>query len=233
MTNLFIYRTATNCRYFSSTAAWNLPKPNDQKDLIDKIDSLEEKFNDIDRDLEELVEEITEDDEENYVPPASDSGDDSGSEGGLREESEVTELTKYMSDRKDEKDDLVGENMEQMDRALFDENNRRKEKSLLLDMISESTAGDIETLKSIQSQLDPDDPSYEKASEILERLEAQGEEVADLQEKWHENDLPPIRESQSQSTSDASASTQENKSFPQDSSDVHQTDFNSFEPFED
>lgn len=195
-----IKQLLTNRRHFSSTKHKLV---NDQDILIEEVRSLEEEFNEVDRDVEELSQHVQE------------------SEEGINSEDE-TELSQFVGQRVKDKDDLVGQSMTDKDVALFEENNVRKDHSLTLDMIEESTQKDIDTLTQIKEQIPELDPAHEKASELLERLEKLESKTSELQNKWHMNDLPPIVENSSN-----------NKNSPQDSSDIYQTDFSSFDPFDE
>lgn len=119
---------------------------------------------------------------------------------------EETELSRLVKEREQLKDDTVARAYEEKYKALFEEENVRKDNSLTLKLIEECNTRDKDTMSVIKDNLPDGDPNVEKASEILDKLEALDTKVSDLKDKWHSNDLPPIS---------------------QDSSDIHQTDFNS------
>lgn len=102
-----------------------LPRKNDQDYLIDEINKLEQEFNKIDGDIEELNKEIMED------------------EADVNSDGEETELSKWVKEREVEKDSMVGDNMEKKDEALFVNKNERKDHCLTLELIKESASKDI------------------------------------------------------------------------------------------
>lgn len=99
----------------------------------------------------------------------------------------------------------------------------------MLDLIAKSTQKDIETLENIDKEYSGDEYTYDALTDMLGRLRSQETNTAELISRFHENDLPPIRSTDTEDQT--SPSQNDSPRFPQDSSDVHQTDFNSFDPF--
>jgi len=194
------------CRYFTSTNYVNLPKNNDQDNLIKEINKLEEKFNELDRDIEELNKEVVE--EESY----------------LNSDEEETQLSKLVKARELKKDEMVGDKMEERDQALFTEGNERKEASLALEQILAVSRKDAKTLAAILDQSSVAQDYQEKALDLAEKVDNLKNEAKQLSKRFHENDLPPISDPNAQDNSTR---------FPQDSSEVEQTEFYSFEPFDE
>ena len=133
--------------------------------MVSEIESLEKKFDELDRDIEEFTQAVHEDDE------------------GLAEDGDDTELSKFMVRKEVRKDKLVGNYTELRDRALFDEDNLRKDKSLMLELADKSTRQDIRTMKYIKSQLSPEDELYDHASDIISRLQDQKSNVSELRKR--------------------------------------------------
>lgn len=176
-------------------------KDNDQDKLFEKVDKLEEEWNEIDSEIEE-VSDMVHDDEE--VP-----GDDE----------ETTELSKALRDREERKNALIASYAEPRDKALFDEENVRKEKSLLLEQLEKSIDQDLETIRILESEIPAIDPLSEIISDIGDKLEEQKAKASDLSAEFHENDLPPL--------------SGQDTGFKQDSSDVHQTEFDPSDHYDD
>ena len=175
------------------------PSSSDQNKnhLLKKIDALERNFDKIDGDIEELTEEIRK------------------SEEGLAEDGDdKTELVKYIDRREAKKDDIVGNTTKLRDKAAFDDNNILEDKSLTVAMIRKTSRKDIRTLEKINEEIM--DPDYEMATiNLLERLQEQK-----IMSKELQSELTELKSKQEDEDN-------KKKSFPQDSSDVHQTDFNS------
>lgn len=215
MFNTIFYRSITTTRVLQ------LPNPNDQEDLEKEINKFELECENTDRTMDEVEQEVHEIEDQ-----LADLMDEEGS----------TELSKILSDRSEIKDKLIGAYEEKISEALDSDDNRNA-KSLVLEKLEKSTQMDLETLEHIESQW-PDaaesdedlGEAQEKIYELKKDLEAQKAQVSDLQHKWHENDLPPIKGT-NEEEEDNNAS--KNKDSYQDSSDVYQTDFNSFDPFDD
>jgi len=210
------YSNHNNIRQFTTNnfllmERQNRSRPNDQDDLFKEVDELEDKWRTLDSEVEELTEKIREEDEV------------------LETDEGETEVSKYIAVREARKDRFIGECEEERDRALFDRQNSREDKSLLLDLISKSTKKDIKTLESIGKELPSDDPTYDELTDILGRLKSQYTNTRELRSRYHQNDLPPILASDTDTNK--STSQDSSNSLPQDSSYVHQTDFNTFDPF--
>ena len=129
--------------------------------------------------------------------------------------------------RRTKRDELVGTYEEARDRALFDNNDLRGDKSLMLQLIDKSAEQDITTLNHIKSELAEMDDAQDTASELIKRLETQREEASELIMKSHENDLPPINSPDTQTENNSSSSTQAQPSSRgyQDSRYIHREDF--------
>lgn len=173
---------------------------------MEEVKNLESDFNETDNDIENLTEKISED------------------ETFIQNDDEETELSKFLKRRQEEKDDRVGRFEQYRDHALFSNEDKREDVSLMLELIERSARKDIETLKAAKEELWSGDEAQEEASDIISKLEAQQVKASDLLEKLHENDLNFIRPSTDISESNQSSET--NKRIPQDSSDIYQTDFN-------
>ena len=141
-------------------------------------------------------------------------------ESEVSDSSEVTELTNYINRRASKKDDLVGSVDQEVDEAVHAKNDV-KEKSLTLGLIYKSAKNDLKSLEKIHSELGDED-AKEIAENLISRLESQQTKSEQLLEKL-DNKLAPILPENDNSY----------KRFPQDSSQVQQTEFNSFEPFGD
>jgi len=99
----------------------------------------------------------------------------------------------------------------------------------LLDLIAESIKKDIRTLEAIQKEIEGAESTYAEIPEMLDVLRDQETKATELRNRFHEADLPPIRSANADNETSPSQNSSNN--FPQDSSDVHQTDFNPFDPF--
>jgi DNA repair ATPase RecN len=210
---------ASNVRYFSSSSVSYNPdnngKPlNDQEKLIQKIDKLYEEWSEIDAEVEEFKDLVHEEEEVEGDPE------------------ETTELSKMLREDSDNKDDIIGSYQEPIDRAAFDTNNVREEKSLQLDQVQASVKADLHTVRTLKSELAPMDYSWDKADKLSNKLENIQQEASSLKEEWHKNDLPPISENVPQDSSHSHV-PQDSSHVPQDSSDVHQTEFDSSDYYED
>lgn len=189
----------------------------DQTQLEDEVDELEQEYSELETELEELFEEIH--DEEEF-------SDD--------EEEETSELSKELRDYQNDKDESFAETNTERDQAFFEENNRRKDKSLLLDQLQESVDGDINQIDELQSQISDESSQWQKAYDLREKLVEHSSKTREVSRKWHENDLPPIKDD---SSNDVPAIKPESSNdvprFKQDSSDITQTDFDSSDYYDD
>ena len=173
------------------------------------MDKLEQKWHKVDRELDEAAENIQEEDAE------------------FEQGEGTTELSRLLAQRVAERDRSIGTCDEERDRALFDRNNPREDKSLLLDSIVENTRKDIQTLEAALEE--GAEYAYEEVPAILDELKKIETKATQLRTKFHEADLPPIRSRDD--VNETSPSQNSSNHFTQDSSDVHQTDYNSFDPF--
>ena len=130
-----------------------------------------------------------------------------------------TEISKCAGEMAESKDSLVEDYDAERNRALLERENLRESKSVFLGLVAASSDLDIQSLKGIKEQLSGHETVYGEIVEMIDKLKDQKTKVTELAERYHENDLAFM------------PSTPEN--FPQDSSDVHQTDFNPFEPGEE
>lgn len=175
---------------------------------------MEEEWNELDNDIEELAKRI-QDEEIGY---------EVAGEG-------ETEVSKFTKSREDLKDKLVGELQEEVEATLHDRNNPRGARSLMLNLIEQSTKEDIKTLESIDSQYSGAEDNFEDLHEILDRLRNLESNTKELIVEYHKNDLAPIISEENRNETSQPENT--SNSFKQDSSHEHQTDFSSFDPFED
>ncbi len=157
-----------------------LAEPNDQDKLFKEVDVLQNEWDELDTELELLFKEIRE--EETDFEVANSDGETEGE----------TEVSKYVSKREEEKDRMVGQYDDERDSALFDRNNPREDRSLLLEYISKTTSNDIETLESIEKQTSGAEGYYEKLIDTLDQLREHEAKANELLNKYHQNDLPPI-----------------------------------------
>lgn len=204
-------------RTFASYSPLLLPVENDQDELFEQFEDLEEEFNETDGDIEQLAEVVRE------------------GERSVQDGDEETELSKFMKRREEKKDDLVGRYGEYKDNALFNNEDKREDVSLTLELIKKSARKDIETLKTASTELDESDEVQDEISRIIPKLEAQKEKASKLLVKLHENDLNFIRPSNSENpeSSVSNQAPQTHQHMPQDSSDVHRTDFSPFDDIGD
>jgi len=225
--------STNNCLYHPNSNGKD--NRDDQTKLFEKIESLEEEFDDIDEEVEDFFEDIVEREAGNgYVGSddyddsgdsnGSDDSDDSGDSEDSDDSEDETELSKFVQKKVKEKDDLVGEFEPARDRAAV-EDNAREGKSVTLDLIGKVTDKDIDNLNKVAAEIS-EDYHWEKVVELIERLEKVKSDTAELKEEFHENDLPPILSSEEESnraSSEGESSTEApstKEPFKQDSSDV-------------
>lgn len=203
----YFYNNESHFRLISSSTTYYFPLDNDQDRLIEEIQEVERDFNDLDGEIEDFKEELRIS-EENLM-------DDSDSD------SEETELSREVQTSTEEKDEVVGDNMVSRDEALFGHNNIRDDKSLLLDLVIRQSGKDVDDLNNILEQVSDEDKAYEIASGLLQKAESLKEKAERLDHRWHENDLPSLSEPAG------------GESFPQDSSDIVRSDFDSSDYYEE
>jgi DNA repair exonuclease SbcCD ATPase subunit len=165
--------------------------PNDLELLIEKVKDMEEAWNELDRDIEEVTKTIQQDDLDNRI---SDDIDD------------VSELHKYLEQRQNEKDQIVSRLEEARSSAIL-EDRERDIRLGSLDIMHATTTRDIETLREVSKELTALENSYEEVASLLERLEDLEPRVAELKDEFHENDLPPILGTQSDSETSKSGTS--------------------------
>ena len=182
-------------KQFHSTGYLFSPNSNDQEDLHNRVDQLNQEWTKIDDKVESLTEAIRTEEQDYEVGEGE------------------TEVSKYLAKREEKKDRLVGQYDAELDQAYVVEDNTHRAKSILLNMIAESTKNDIKTFEKVLGQFDGAEDSHEEVVKVLDRLRDHQAKTTDLKTEFEEF-------TSAQNTSDY-----------QDSSDVHQTDFNSFEPF--
>lgn len=156
----------------------------------------------MEHDIDELYEAIRE--EDRFLRDEEEEGE------------EPSELSKDLTDHAEDKDRLIGGYNQERDEALFDRENVREDKTLLLDQIKQTLERDINKMDELLEEIPRESEQWDKVYDIKEELLQRQAEASSLSEQWHCNDLPPI-----------------NDKFPQDSSDIHQTDFDSSDHYED
>lgn len=129
-----------------------------------------------------------------------------------------------------------------MDKAAFDHENIREERSIKLDQVREGIKADLESTETIMSEVPGIDPIWDAAYNLHQRLLTLEDKGDNLDKELHCNDLPPLPDNNTKSnpqncsevelTQSESADTNP-KRFPQDSSDIHQTDFDSSDYYDD
>lgn len=159
----------TNYTYFNTKFSYTvrsfstykplLVNQNDQDKLFQEADDLNGEWNYLDGKVEELFKNYREEEEREYEVEDSDG-----------EELGETEVSKYVAEREARKDDIIGRYEELRDVALFDKNNVREDKSLLLDYINKTTKDDIETLETVEKQTSGVEDYYDQLSETLSEL---------------------------------------------------------------
>lgn len=138
----------------------------------------------------------------------------------IKENSQDVEVSKCIDEWEVVKDKLVEKFEEDQDEALTCDGDERKARALLVDLVKESSDNDLTSLAALRDELTDSHENSDEVIALMSRLQDQKFKSDQLAEKFEENTLPPIQSSQE-------------SSFPQDSSDVQQTEFNSFEPFGD
>ena len=140
---------------FISTSKPLLAESNDQDKLFKEVDVLQNEWDELDTELELLFKEIRE--EETDFEVENSDGETEGE----------TEVSKYVSKREQEKDRMVGVYDDERDSALFDRNNPREDRSLLLEYINKTTSNYIETLEDIEKQTSGAEGYYEKINRYI------------------------------------------------------------------
>ena len=166
-------------RFFSTSRPLFIDE-NDQDKLFEKVEELNYEWHDMDGKVETLFNDIRK--EETSFEAEDSDGEDLGE----------TEISKYVSKREAEKDDLVGRYEEKRNEALFERNNVRDDRSLLLDYINKTTKNDIKTLQSIEKETQGIEDYRPLLLETLDELKNLEKSSDELLVKYHENDLPPI-----------------------------------------
>jgi chromosome segregation ATPase len=164
---------------------------------------LDKEIDDLNQEFEQLDEDL-----ETFTKELRDSESEIA-----EDENGPTELTKYIDKRQSKKDDLIG--------TVQYANKQLEEKSITLGLIHKSTKDDLESLEKIHSQLEDED-FKDVAEQLISRLHNHQVKSEDLLEKL-DNKLAPILPEDEKPS----------RRFAQDSSEVQQTEFDSFEPFGD
>jgi len=120
------------------------------------------------------------------------------------------------------------------DRAGLEEYSDKKRESIIADHRTDSITGAADGVPASELA-----SWMEERDRLLEEFDWQLEDIKDLADIPLGSESPdatsqiPSEEAEapSQNTSEEAEAPSQNTSFPQDSSDVQQTDFNSFEPF--
>jgi hypothetical protein len=177
--NIFFPRIFAQIRFFSTSKPL-LTDENDQDKLFEEVGELNDEWNHMDGKVETLFNNIRKEE------PDFEVQDSDGEELG------ETEISKLVSKREAEKDDLVGRYEQKRNVATFDEKNDRKDKSLLLDYINKTTKNDIKTLEYVEKESQGVEDYRPLLIETLNELKNLEKSSDELLVKYHENDLPPI-----------------------------------------
>lgn len=161
----FIYTKIFNQVRFFSTSKPLFIDENDQDKLFELVDDLNAEWTGLYAKVEELFNNIRE--EETDFEVEDSDGEDLGE----------TEISKYVTRREERKDDIVGTHEEQRDEALFDRNNPREDKSLLLDYINKTTRDDIETLETVEKQTSGTENYFDQLVETLDELKSHEKKI--------------------------------------------------------
>jgi len=199
----------TSFRLFHISSILFSPNSNDQDKLYKEIQELELQSEGTDTQIEEVAKKIRQEEEE------------------FETQEGETELSKLLARKEEEKNRFIGDYGVLRNRALFDENNQRKDHSLALDQILTTTRQDIKTLENAAREVNGTNDSYHELTEVIDTLKKQESKTSELINRYHENDLPPISDNGSNVTAPSENST---NYFPQDSSDVYPTDYNTYDP---
>ncbi len=206
-------------RLFTTASRNCLPISGEQDKLYDDIDKVQADWEELGSDMERFTQET------------------------IREEvlgtSENTEVLSYIDRRETEKDNLVSASMLQIQNAQTE----RESRSLAVGLIDQSTRNDLDTLREVKNQLEASE-NVEELDAFITKLEKQIVDSTHLAERLEVTLAPylgpegpsevhaSIESSGEGSSPEASPEASSPKEyFPQDSSDVHQTDFPSFDPF--
>ena len=69
---------------------------------------------------------------------------------------------------------------------------------IALDLINKIVERDIKTLQEVITHLDSTDEFLEKSEKLIDRLENHKVQAEQLQREFYQNDLPPIRSSEAE-----------------------------------
>lgn len=166
-------------RFFSTSKPLFIDE-NDQDKLFEKVDELNYEWNDLDGKVETLFNNIRK--EETGFEVEDSDGEEQGE----------TEVSKFVTRREEQKDDMVGRYEEKRNEALFERNNARDDRSLLLEYINKTTKDDIKTLEDIEKEASGIEDYYPLLLKTLDELKSHEKSSDELLVKYHENDLPPI-----------------------------------------
>lgn len=176
----FIYTRFLNpVRLFSTSKTLFTKDKNDQEKLYDEIKELEKRWDGLDGQIEELFEDIKQE-EKDFETQDSDG------------EFQETEVSRYVTERSEQKDLIVREHERRRSDALFDRRNVRENRSILLDYINTTTRDNIETLEAVEKQTSGAENYYGQLVETLDDLKNHEVKANEVLARYHENDLPPI-----------------------------------------
>ena len=153
----------------------------EQDRLIQQTKELENSWKELDDKIDELTREIHE--EEGVV---------SGDESPTPDSEEVSELSKSLREIESEKNAMMGSSYEEKDKAFFEENDFRKENTLLINELEKAIQYDISAMSLIMSEIPDSELYHEEAQNIKEALEQRQSEISALKQEWHSRDLPSL-----------------------------------------
>jgi len=217
-----LYKMSVQSRKFTSSNKDSLPNRNDQDELIEEITDLEQRAGEMDYRIETLNEQIREDDSRSQSPPRTD-----------------VDLPTRLSEREEAKNNFMRDFDGYIDNARDVNNDVREQHSLKTESLLESARWDKETLRYVRSNVFPWNANRYEINDLIKEAKSQEKEAGKLLDRWHENDINFPRASEQLESSDAPQNSSElpasseTQRIPQDSSDVEQTDFNSFDPFDE
>ena len=187
--------TFSTVRFFSTSKHFfideNDKDKNDQDKLMQQVEELSYEWTGLDTKIGELCTKIREEEKEFEVEDSD--GEDLGE----------TEVSKYVTKREEQKDDIVGSYEEKRNEALFDRKNPREDSSLLLDYINKTTEEDIKTLEAIERNTSGAEDYSDELVETLAELKSHQEKAEKLYAEFHRNDLPPILPKESPSNEES------------------------------
>lgn len=225
MGNLLIHAKATNntiCskyydnlilrKQFHLTSKLNVPDQSDDgTEWIGGITGVQSRWGYIDGHVKELCKEVLEI-EKLY--------------GSEHPESE--NLADYIEKRMVERNEFIESHLK--DETSFDSDSNKKDQSQWADKVVGCYEKDIETLSKISATRKLDVYPYNASEGFMDQAKLYKKSAEEFVKELDKSDLPVV----DPSSPDQGPSSQNSSTpFRQDSSDVHQTDFSSCEPWED